>query len=409
MIHQLHLNEVAIALVVFDVRSETDPFSGVRHWDRALRQAQNAAGIDALPLKKFLVAARMDRGNIGVPRERLEAFLRQHDFDGYFETSAREGWGVGDLKNAILESIDWDSLPKVSSTDLFQRIKDFLLIEKQGGRVLTVEDDLFMAFLRSGQAPMQTPDLVEQFETCISLVEAQGLIRRLSFGNLVLIQPERIDAYASALVNAVRNDPAGMGTMPEDWVYNGKFPMSKDERLPNAEQERLLLIAMVEDLLRHEIALREQGPDGSLLVFPAQSTREYPDFHDPTGTTVVFTFEGPVAHVYATLCVRLSHSGEFERKNMWKNAATYQAHSGGVCGILMREMEEGKAELSLFFDDVTGEDTRFAFEEFVYSHLQKRSLPNTLDRRRVFACHECGTPLDRNAGAPPPRTRIRCD
>ncbi len=393
LIHQLHLNEVAIALVVFDVRSETDPFSGVRHWDRALRQAQNAAGPDALPLKKFLVAARMDRGNVGVPRERLEAFLQQHDFDGYFETSAREGWGVGDLKRAIMESIDWDSLPKVSSTDLFQRIKDFLLIEKQGGRLLTVEDDLFMSFLRSGQAPMQTPDLIEQFETCIGLVEAQGLIRRLSFGNLILLQPERIDAYASALVNAVRNDPVGMGTMPEDWIYNGKFPMSKDERLPNAEQERLLLIAMVEDLLRHEIALREQGPEGSLLVFPAQSTREYPDVHDPSGTTVVFTFEGPVAHVYATLCVRLSHSGEFERKNMWKNAATYQANSGGSCGILMREMEEGRAELSLFFDDATAEETRFAFEEFIYSHLLKRSLPNTLERRRVFACQECGTPL----------------
>lgn len=393
LIHQLHLNEVAVALVVFDVRSETDPFSGVRHWDRALRQAQSAAGLDALPLKKFLVAARMDRGNIGVPRERLEAFLNQHDFDGYFETSAREGWGVSDLKRSIMEAIDWDSLPKVSSTDLFQRIKDFLLLEKQAGRLLTVEDDLFLAFLRSGQAPVKTDDLIEQFETCISLVEAQGLIRRLSFGNLILLQPERIDAYASALVNSVRNDPIGLGTMPEDWVYNGKFPMSKDERLPHAEQERLLLIAMVEDLLRHEIALREQGPDGSLLVFPAQSTREYPDFNDPAGTSVVFTFEGSVTHVYATMCVRLSHSGEFDRKGMWKNAATYIASKGGVCGILMREVEEGKADLSLFFDEETDEETRFAFEEFVYAHLQRRALPNTLERRRVFACQECGTPL----------------
>ena len=40
LIHQLHLNEVAIALIVFDARSETDPFASVRHWERALRQAQ---------------------------------------------------------------------------------------------------------------------------------------------------------------------------------------------------------------------------------------------------------------------------------------------------------------------------------------------------------------------------------
>ena len=29
LVHQLHLNEIAVALVVFDSRSETDPFSGV--------------------------------------------------------------------------------------------------------------------------------------------------------------------------------------------------------------------------------------------------------------------------------------------------------------------------------------------------------------------------------------------
>lgn len=32
LIHQLYLNEVTVALVVFDTRSETDPFAGVRHW-----------------------------------------------------------------------------------------------------------------------------------------------------------------------------------------------------------------------------------------------------------------------------------------------------------------------------------------------------------------------------------------
>ncbi len=62
LIHQLHLNEVSVALVVFDGRSETDPFAGVQHWGRALRIAQQAQGSSALPLKKFLVAARMERG-----------------------------------------------------------------------------------------------------------------------------------------------------------------------------------------------------------------------------------------------------------------------------------------------------------------------------------------------------------
>jgi WD40 repeat protein len=51
LIHQLHLGEVAVALLVFDSRSETDPFSGVKHWVRALAQARRLEGSSAIPLR----------------------------------------------------------------------------------------------------------------------------------------------------------------------------------------------------------------------------------------------------------------------------------------------------------------------------------------------------------------------
>src|SRR5262249_2345140 len=82
LIHQLHLNEVAVALVVFDAHSETDPFAGVQHWDRALRLAQRVGGSSALPLKKFLVAARIDRGGIGVSSERIQSIGQELGFEG---------------------------------------------------------------------------------------------------------------------------------------------------------------------------------------------------------------------------------------------------------------------------------------------------------------------------------------
>jgi hypothetical protein len=82
LIHQLHLNEVAVALVVFDARSETDPFAGVRHWDRALRQAVRAQGDAAPPLRKFLVAARADRGGVSASRERIGRLVQEYGFEG---------------------------------------------------------------------------------------------------------------------------------------------------------------------------------------------------------------------------------------------------------------------------------------------------------------------------------------
>lgn len=398
LIHQLHLNEVAVALVVFDARSETDPFAGVRHWDRALRQALRVQGDAALPMKKFLVAARTDRGGIAVSRARINVLVREQGFDGYFETSAKEGWNIADLAEAIRGAVEWKALPKVSSTELFQRIKAFLVGEKKAGRLLSTADDLYRVFLRTEEAPADTPDLCAQFETCIGRVESRGLIRLLSFGDLVLLQPELLDAYASAMVNAAKEEPDGLGCIAEEDALAGRFRMARDERIPNKEQEKLLLIATVEELLCHEIALREQTEAGPILVFPSQFTREWPDAPDPEGKAVIFGFDGPLLNIYATLAVRLSRSGIFAKEEMWKNAALYTANVGGGCGMWLREVEEGRGELTLFFDPVASEETRFQFEEYIHAHLRRRALAGSIERRRIFVCPECGTPVtDRQA------------
>jgi GTPase SAR1 family protein len=386
LIHQLHLQEVAVALVVFDARSETDPFAGVKHWDRALRQAQRVRGDAALPLQKLLVAARADRGGIPVSRERLAHLVADLDFAQFFETSAKEGWQIAELGTAIRAGIDWQALPRVSSTELFQRIQEFLLAEKEAGRLLSSEDDLYATFRHIALAQTVTDDLRSQFTTCIRLVESQGLIRRFTFGNLVLLQPELLDAYASALVNAAKAEPDGLGSIAEEHARTGRFRMSDDERIHDKKQEGLLLIATVEDLLYHEIALRESSDSGPLLVFPSQLTREYPDLPDPEGKAVIFTFEGPVLNIYATLAVRLAHSGLFQKHELWKHAATYTARVGGTCGMALREIEEGRGELTLFFNPDASEETRFHFEEYVWNHLRRRSLPDRVERRRVFVC-----------------------
>ena len=360
LIHQLHLSEVAVALVVIDARSELDPFAGVHHWNRALNHAQTIQGDSALPLKKFLVAARTDRGGIGVSRERIDKLVRDLGFDGYFETSAKEGRGIKELSEAIRSAVTWDAMPEVTSTDLFQRTKSFLLSEKQVGRLLSTVDDLYRTFLRAEDL-VETEKLKAQFRTCIKLVEARGLLRQLSFGNLVLLQPELIDAYASALVNAAKDEPEGLGSISEEDARSGNFIMSEDERIRDKEQEKLLLIATVEDLLRHEIALREQAD----LVFPSQFTREWPDASDPEGKAVTFTFEGPVQNIYSKLIVRLSRSEFFSKRDMWKNAALFSAKIGGTCGILMNQLEDGRAEITLFFDTRASEETRYQFEEYI--------------------------------------------
>lgn len=392
LIHQLHLNEVTVALVLFDSRSPTDPFVGVKHWDRALRQAQRSQ-TTALPFKKFLVAARIDVGRVGVSQTRIDALVKEMAFDGYFETSAKEGWGITELIDKLRNAVGWDRLPKVTSSELFRRIKDFLIAEKKQGRVLSTSEDLYRSFLQGDHVEERFENLRDQFDTCIRLVEARGLIRRLNFGNLVLLEPEKIDSYASAIVDAAKDEPDGMGSIAEETVLNGRFRIPRDERLADERQESLLLPATVAHLVQNELALREQTDEGPHLVFPSQLTREVPDLEHSEGKAVIFTFDGALLNVYATLVVRLSHSGFFVRKDMWKNATTFFARAGSACGISLREIDEGKGELTLFFEPLTSEETRFQFEEYIRTHLQRRAIPETILRRRIFVCDGCHTPV----------------
>lgn len=389
LIHQLHLNEVVVALVVFDSRSETGWFNGVRYWARALYQARRLQGDEALPLTIFLVAARCDRGGVLASRDDINGLIRKFDFDDYFETSAKEGWQIPELIAAIRESIQWDTLLKVTSNELFQNIKQFLIDEKQAGRLLAKADELYHLFCQRHPTLTENEQLWAEFNTCIIRVENRGLIRCLSFANYVLLQPELLDAYASAIVNAAGSDPEGLGCILEEEVLLGCFPMSQDERIADKEQEKLLLIATEEELLHHELVFKEVTDAGTALVFPSQLTRERIDNVDLPGTSVVFTFQGPLLNVYATLAVRLAHSFLFEKQEMWKDVATYTATVGGTCGIAMREIDEGHGELTIFFDEQASEATRYQFEEYVAAHLKRMALPNTLQRRRIIICQNC--------------------
>jgi WD40 repeat protein len=393
IVHQLHLGEVAVALIVFDASSDIDVFAGVRHWARALKQAAQAGASTALAPKVFLVAARTDRGGPGVSRERVQRLIEEFGLEPrYFETSAKEGRGIAELRQAIHEAIPWDELPRVNSSALFYLIKEFLIAEKASGRLLATAEDLHAGLLRQHPDLGDTDERRSQFGACIGLVAARGLISRLSFGGLVLLQPELLDAYASSLVNAARDQPDGIGSLPEADARSGNFRLAAGERIGDREQEKLLCIATVEELLRQEVVLRESTEDGPLLVFPSQFTRDWPEAPEPPDKDLVFTFEGPVANVYATLAVRLSHGGRFRLEEMYRNAVIYTpAEGSGTCGLFLRDFGEGRAELSLFYPERPSQETRDTFEDYVSAHLHRRALPKTIQRRRTFRCGNCGT------------------
>ncbi|MBZ5622639.1 MAG: TIR domain-containing protein [Acidobacteriia bacterium] len=391
LVHQLHLSEVAVALAVFDARQAVgDPLGGIRHWARALRQARQREGGATAPLKSFLVVGRADVEGTPVSLERIEAVKREWGFDQFFETSAADGRGIRELAAAIRGAVVWNALPSVSSPKLFEKLKSFLIAEKATGTVIATAGDLFRSFQALHPEESRAPELRANFDACVGRLENRDLLRKLSFGGLILLQPELLDSYASAIVVA----SAGSGVLAEEDVLAGRFRMPGTERLADREQEKLLLIATVEELLRHQLVLREHSQEGTYLVFPGQFNRDWPDAPDPQGKHLTVKFEGPLQNIYATLAVRLAHSNAFRtsRASLWRNAAIFEADAGGECGLYLREFDDGGGELALFFrgQPLPSPETRFRFEAFVLSHLAKNALAGSITVQRLFSCDRCG-------------------
>jgi hypothetical protein len=186
-----------------------------------------------------------------------------------------------------------------------------------------------------------------------------------------------------------------LGSLAEEIALSGKFFVPEEQKIKDLGQEQLLLNATVEELVRHDLALRENANDGSYLVFPSQFNRDYEDAPEPKGKALAITFDGPVQSLYATLAVRLGHSGLFTtgRAEMWRNAAVFTAKAGGKCGIFLQEFAEARGRLILFYDEIASIETRFHFEEFVLAHAKRRALDETVDLVRFFVCPDCGDPV----------------
>ncbi|HYX17437.1 MAG TPA: TIR domain-containing protein, partial [Nostoc sp.] len=190
LIHQLFMDETQLAVMVFNPQQE-NPFEGLGQWDSDLEKASRRA------FKKLLVAGRCDRGGLMVSKKGIEEFQKERGFAAYLETSAQTGAGCNDLLQAIIENIDWDSIPWTATTQTFKTLKEEIIKLRDEDKVL-----LRMAELKQ-QLEFRLPHesfAIEELRAVVGLLAGPGLVWKLEFGDFVLLQPERINAYASALV-----------------------------------------------------------------------------------------------------------------------------------------------------------------------------------------------------------------
>jgi small GTP-binding protein len=384
LIHQLYMDETALAVLVFDGQKE-DTFETLGQWDRDLTRASRK------PFSKLLVAGRVDAGGLRVSRSQVEAFARERGYTQFLETSAKQNICCEDLRQAILGGIRWEDIPWRSSPLLFKRLKEEIVSLKDEGRVLMRFNELreTLQLRLAGEGARFTN---EELKAVVSLLAGPGVVWELKFGSWVLLQPERINAYAQAVIQTMREDEHERGCLPEERVLKGDLKYHSSAERLGADEERFVLLAMHQTLVERGLCLREHTDTGPLLIFPSYYRRERPELVGHPAVLVSYRFNGFLDDIYATLVVRLHHTRPFEQDQLWRYAADFKTLTGKQLGVKMTRRAEGAGELEVYFDPAIEVGEKIIFSKYVHEHLLQSA--SDVVRLRYYVCPHCGTPVE---------------
>lgn len=385
LIHQLYMEETTLAVLVFDGQKE-DVFETLGQWDRDLTRASRKA------FTKLLVAGRVDAGGLRVSRSQVEAFVKERGFTCLLETSAKQDIGCRELRAAILTGIRWADIPWRSSPRLFKRLKEEILRFKDAGRVLMRFNELRDTLhLRLAGEDAAFKD--DELKAVVGLLAGPGVVWELEFGSWVLLQPERINAYAQAVIQTLRADEFERGCLPEERVLNGDLIYHSSMARLELDEERFILLALHQTLIERGLCLREHSDKGPLLIFPSYYRRERPELVGHPAVLVSYKFNGFLDDIYSTLVVRLHHTRPFQQDQLWRYAADFKTLTGKQLGVKLTRRAEGAGELEVYFDPTIPVEEKIIFSQYIHEHLQQKAQDVVRLRHYVCPHARCGTPV----------------
>lgn len=383
LIHQLYMDETALALLVFDGQKE-DLFETLGQWDRDLTRASRKE------FAKLLVAGRVDAGGLRVSRSEIEKFAAERMFQGFLETSSKKNLGCEELKEAILAAINWDEIPCRTTEVLFKQLKEEIIRLKDEGRVLMRTNELRETLqLRLSGEFNRFAD--EELRAVLTLLAGPGVVWELAFGSWVLLQPERINAYAQAVIRTLQADEHQRGCLMEERVLKGDLMYESSVERLQGDEERFVLLAMHQTLVERGLCLRQPTTQGNLLVFPSYYRTERPDIVQYPAVLVNYRFTGFLDELYATLVVRLHHSDALAQDELWRYAADFKTNAGKQLGIKLTRRAPGVGDLEVYFDPAVSMEEKIIFSKYVHEHLLQHA--RDVERLRHYVCPQCGTPV----------------
>jgi len=416
LIHALFLDDVELALVLFDPTERKDPLHVVDFWLKALSGPQDRL------CQTILVGARTDRGDPTLTPEEIDAFCRNRTINGgYIGTSALEGDGLEELIKLMQDQIDWDNMTATTTTATFKRIKEYVLDLKEDHQRREALTDPAGLRERLEALDKDWEFTDDEMMTAVGHLAKYGyvqILRTASGAQSVLLAPDLLNNLAASFVVEARRNPKGLGALDEALVLSGGYDFRELDKLDPKERDILLDAAMVL-FLEHNICFRESLGRTTYLIFPELINLKKPALADEIKTVddVSYTISGSVENVYAALVVLLGYTSVFTRTDQWRNQAQYEVGDGEVCCFRQTEEREGEIDIVLYYGAETKQHNRQIyqglFERILYSrnvtvsryppqvcprcnYAQERAevVRRTREKRGFMWCSECGKKIE---------------
>jgi len=366
LIHQLFLSNTSLGLLIYNPQ-DPKTLDTLAEWDALLSRAIKPRP----PL--LLVAGRCDVGSSRESDETMQQFMAQHNSIGHHKTSAKIGVGCRELKQDIIDKIPWDQLPVTSSPKRFKALKENIYnLSNTESLSPLIPDKLLIEKLR--MMSRDDPFEMAELKTVRELLAAQGLLFKLPYGDLWLLKPDLLNAYASSILLTARRK-SEVGCVDKAKIVNAEleFEQLGESRLPESD-EKLLLPAILQLMGERQISLEEETNDGDKIIFPAVFRIARPTKPEIPSLAAIYQFEGLVDDIYASLVVRLYYSKRFVKQAIWKDAADFvTAESGHPAGIALERKGDAKAEIQVYFEGDTPEAEKNVFRRFIFEHLTNKS------------------------------------
>lgn len=389
-IHSIQLDDVDLALVLFDPTNRLNTLSGVEFWLDQLSRNK-----DLPPC--IVVGTRVDRGGLAISKQEVIDFCQSNGIKGgYVETSVDTGQGINELREMIKAEITCNGVRDKTTINLFDSAKTIILERKasqnyQDG-ILAVVD--FVKYLNNIEdSPLSDEDIL----VLISHLCKHGYVEilRNSIGEtFLLLKPQIILDLSSSIVMLAEKDPQGLGSLIEVELLRGNIKIAEILNFPRKHQ-RLLLENAVTRLIEHSICFRELYRNDDWLIFPDLIRQKRPLYDINVNDDVSYFISGKVKNVYTALVVLLGYTNSLKRFNQWQNQVQfeYQENKDQICGFRLIEEKEDEIEIVLYYSEQMPQKGKKSFQKSFESFLCQRQVHV---RRLIPAICPNGHPLERS-------------